>query len=646
MVRPLLVSRCGLPAMTIAVIWIKLVYINVRLSTVWWEADRSLGEWFRPGYFAHGVSMSPEMISSALGAVLIFVAPLFCLPRTWLYPCLLLLDGVLTSLGLADLLHVRFHGDVISSSQLVISPALLEGLRDGLHTLSPSDIVCYLDVLAGLLLAPLYVRLSRRLSLPPKRFARWWSLGAAGVGLILVLPSLPLMSRLSGGLVQDTAPRIDAAFTLGLLPYHVVDASLHVSGERSSVTEADRERAARFLGAIGETRHRPHGAAGYAAGRNVIVVSAESLQAFPLGLKIAGKPVAPNLTAFAEQSWHFVNFHDQTYLGTTSDAEFLAMHSLHPLASGVLSTRFNNNSYRGLPQILADQGYATLSACAAPRGFWDMDKMHRALGFQQSLFEDSYRMTERIGPWLSDRQFFAQTLPRLAELKRPFMAFLLTGSNHHPYRVPAPEQAERFPSIEGTELGRYVSSVNYFDRAFGEFVEGLRRQGLLDTSVIVVYGDHHAFLEDEKALAALLDFSPTDRFAMLRARKSVPLLIRLPEGALAGRRHVAGGHIDIAPTILSLLGIRTETVILGNDLTQGSDSLVVFRDGSFTDGTHYYFRRSTVGRRDVCYEAATGSRVSCAALEGQRRRAEQRLEISDVIIRGNLVPRLAPAAPL
>jgi phosphoglycerol transferase MdoB-like AlkP superfamily enzyme len=272
--------------------------------------------------------------------------------------------------------------------------------------------------------------------------------------------------------------------------------------------------------------------------------------------------------------------------------------------------------------------------------------MHRAFGFQRSSFEDSYRITERIGPWLSDRQFFAQTLPRLAELGGPFMAFLLTSSNHHPYRLPVHEPTERFPSLEGTELGRYITSVNYFDRAFGEFVEGLRRHGLLDTSVIVVYGDHHGFLADDAALAALLGYSPADRFAVLRTRKTLPLLIRLPKGALAGPRHAAGGHIDIAPTILSLLGVETKTVFLGNDLTQGADSLVVFRDGSFTDGAHYYFRRSTVGRGDICYEAATARQVSCTALEEQRRKAEQRLAISDVVIRGNLVPRLAPAEPL
>ena len=76
----------------------------------------------------------------------------------------------------------------------------------------------------------------------------------------------------------------------------------------------------------------------------------------------------------------------------------------------------------------------------APGDFWKMATMHSALGFQRSFFEDSYRLRERIGPWLSDREFFTQTVPTLRTQPTPFMAFLLTASNHHPYRLPAQDK--------------------------------------------------------------------------------------------------------------------------------------------------------------------------------------------------------------
>jgi lipoteichoic acid synthase len=81
-------------------------------------------------------------------------------------------------------------------------------------------------------------------------------------------------------------------------------------------------------------------------------------------------------------------------------------------------------------------------------------------------------------------------------------------------------------------------------------VDKLRDTGLLDKSVILVYGDHQGFLGDPPELANLLGFSERDGFRTLQVRKNVPLLIRLPYKQEAGVRAVAGGHLDIGPTLV------------------------------------------------------------------------------------------------
>jgi phosphoglycerol transferase MdoB-like AlkP superfamily enzyme len=197
----------------------------------------------------------------------------------------------------------------------------------------------------------------------------------------------------------------------------------------------------------------------------------------------------------------------------------------------------------------------------------------------------------------------------------------------------------RLGELEGTLLGDYLHSVHYFDAVFGEFVDLLRERGLLDRSVLVLYGDHHGFLGDSPELARLLGFPERSEYDHLRVRKRVPFLIRLPHGDAAGVRDIAGGHLDIAPTILSLLGIAHEKrVMLGRDLTRAYAPLVVFRDGSFADGTHYFVNRFGPVSASSCYEAATGRAFDCGPLAGLRREARQRLEISDLIIRGDLIP--------
>jgi lipoteichoic acid synthase len=314
---------------------------------------------------------------------------------------------------------------------------------------------------------------------------------------------------------------------------------------------------------------------------------------------------------------------------------------VHPLAAGVLSNHFHHHRFRGLPRVLAERGYATLSACAAPGEFWNMAFMHPALGFQRSFFEETYRVVEHVGLWLSDREFFMQTVPRLRAQPAPFMAFLLTASNHHPYRLPAAEKRLSLGALEGTLLGDYLHSVHYFDRAFGEFVDRLRQERLLDTSVVVVYGDHQGFLGDPPELVRLLGFPEGDEYRTVRVRKNVPLLIRLPHAEAAGVRTATGGHLDIAPTVLSLLGVYDRSsVMLGHDLTHGRHSLVAFRDGSFTNGTIWYVRRGS-GSQGVCYAVATGRAVGCGGIEPARREVRERLRVSDLIVRGDLIPALA-----
>ena len=625
----------------VALLWAKLVYFSALLPSEWWAPDETIIQWMRPAlHIVSAVQTHPEVLGATLAGLLVIVASLLPLPRPSRVLALLVLNLGLTSLGITDLVHVRYYADVVSISDVVMAPMVLGVLPRVVESLSTLNALYYLDIVVGLLLFPWYLRICRRIPPLHRQLRVGIGFGVLGAGLVLAAPTARMAWRNGPGLLGYSSPRIEVAAAIGILPYHLGDLALRLAGGQPTVGEPERQRVTRFLADHSRATQSPSPLFGSAPGKNVIVINAESLQAFPMDLEIDGQPITPRLSAFARESLHFVNFYDQTHLGTTSDAEFAAMHSLHPLAVGVLSNHFSYNQHRGLPQILSEHGYATISACAAPADFWNMRAMHAGLGFQRSFFEDRYQMTERIGPWLSDHAFFTQTMPILDAQPAPFMAFLLTASNHHPYRLPPEHRELSLGALEGTLLGDYLQSVRYFDRAFGAFVDRLRAAGLLDTSVVVIYGDHHGFLGDPPELGRILGVAPGDEYRTLQVRKKVPLMIRLPHAVKAGVKTVIGGHLDIAPTVLSLLGIRHESgLMLGRDLTQEQSSLVVFRDGSFTDGTTWYVHRVglTAG---TCYAVKTGRRVDCAVVHDQRREARNRLEVSDLVIRGNLIQSL------
>ena len=221
------------------------------------------------------------------------------------------------------------------------------------------------------------------------------------------------------------------------------------------------------------------------------------------------------------------------------------------------------------------------------------------------------------------------------------MAYLLTSSNHDPWDLPQKYRTLKLGSMEGTMLGNYLQSVHYFDEAFGALIDGLRSAELLEKSVVVIYGDHQACLEKSTDFNKIMGFPENSEYQNVIVRKKIPLMIRLPNKQSAGIRKTTGGHLDISPTLLALMGISEQNkVMFGNDLTRGKDSFVVFRDGSFVDGKHFLLNRFGSISNSTCYDVRSGRAIDCKALEADRRRAREELEASDSIIRGDLIPEL------
>ena len=80
--------------------------------------------------------------------------------------------------------------------------------------------------------------------------------------------------------------------------------------------------------------------------------------------------------------------------------------------------------------------------------------------------------------------------------------------------------------------------------------------------------------------------------------------------------------------------------MLGDNLTSGTDSFVVFRDGSWVNGSHFVVSRFGGVDRSTCYERKTRVVVDCAPLVEWHQHAREQLEMSDVILQGDLVRAL------
>ena len=608
-------------ALTTTALALKQLYAGYAVESMW--PSYALWEW---------LLRNPSMIAAVAGSSLALTSWTLMLPspaRTWV---LAGANAVVSVIALADILHLRWQGDLVPVTDIVLQPEMLSAAFDSAVVwLHPAHALFFVDIMIVCAVARVAAPRSR---VGAMRLVPLSSVAAVTLlGVLLTAPAL-MISR--AGERDNHALQREAWAVLGVVTYHLIDVFDDDAGDAPAVEEIPVLEA-RLAGrqAAAATPSSLHGVA---RGANVILLSAESLQAFTLGLFVEGQAVTPHLSAFASESVAFTHFYDQTHLGTTSDGEFMALNSLFPAAAGYAVYRFQANGFEALPSVLRHHGYTTVSAVGAGRDFWNAGHMHHKYGIQISYFRDSYVDDRPEERWIDDEAFFQQTAPRLAALPRPFFAFLLSSSNHHPFGVSA--SPLKLGALAGTAVGDYLQSVHRFDAAFGVFIGDLRRAGMLDDTVVALYGDHQAFVSRELELGTLLGYSRDDVVARFMAARRVPFLVRLPGGGDGRVNGTPAGHMDVAPTLFSLLGLQPPSTMLGRDASVAGDGIVAFRDGGFVDATHLFVNGFTPSTT-ACYELLTRTPVPCEALAAKRREARESLRLSDRILTGNLVQQLA-----
>jgi phosphoglycerol transferase MdoB-like AlkP superfamily enzyme len=299
-------------------------------------------------------------------------------------------------------------------------------------------------------------------------------------------------------------------------------------------------------------------------GKNLIIIQVESLENAVINQTIDGQEITPNLNRLANSGLYFNNYYTQVGPGNTADAEFATMNSLYPLADDVAFIDYAKNTYKALPQLLVNNGYKTYSLHGDVPTFWNRSNIYPQLGYQKAFGLNDYVVTRPVGKGpsdLGDEDLFSQSLTRLEGLKQPFMATLITMSSHTPFILPEDLQTLQIPS--NTSLNyqqqQYLESVHYTDKAIGEFIDGLKKDGLYDNSLILIWGDHGSFTNISQALGE-------NNILPELSNSQVPMILLAPGGKIIGTTNIPSSHLDIYPTVANLLGIVPPKSILGQDL--------------------------------------------------------------------------------
>lgn len=333
-------------------------------------------------------------------------------------------------------------------------------------------------------------------------------------------------------------------------------------------------------------------------GANLILISLDTLRADALSMYGGADQASPVLAAFAREAVVFAHARSQS--PHTAPSHMSLFTSLFPSVHGVQNVAVRERPARGqaplivrpmadtiptLADVLAAKGYDTV-------GISNGGNLNPSHGFGNGFRSYSYFLRDLPAHIAKAREWLAHYAKTR---EAPFYFFWHTYEIHSPY-LPPLEYAELFAaddyagplasrvgrfrsesseadwgkekweladqfwldkdSFDASDVqylhGLYHGEVAYTDAKLGTLFAELRAGGLLDTSIVVVLSDHGEQFQEHGSFGHGEIYEEVLR---------VPLLIRLPGGAMGGRRiETPVALMDVMPTLLDLLEIDPASI--------------------------------------------------------------------------------------
>ena len=241
-----------------------------------------------------------------------------------------------------------------------------------------------------------------------------------------------------------------------------------------------------------------------------------------------------------------------------------------PTTGGVLSTHLGIPHHSRLAQatdlahvtlpsfvsVLTENGYSTHYMSAADPA-WDnlgvwMAKWYTAEHYNREREDDSTFMDHAA-------EFVRDTLSKAG---KPFLATLMTRSNHYPFNFAAgmTEEEKARPLQE-----RINVTMNYADRQLARFIRTIQNEDWYKNTYVIIMADH-GFPLGENGVSTMNGGG----FSNI---SWIPFFIH-GKGLDATRDTTTAAQIDIAPTILELAGYAVPNIFMGHNLLRDTETIL------------------------------------------------------------------------
>ncbi|MGL1958748.1 MAG: LTA synthase family protein [Colwellia sp.] len=292
--------------------------------------------------------------------------------------------------------------------------------------------------------------------------------------------------------------------------------------------------------------------------KNLVIILEESLGAQFVS-SLGGLPLTPQIDKLNNEGWAFKKLY-ATGTRSVRGIEAVITGFTPTPARAVVKLDKSQTNFFTIASLLKANNYSTQFIYGGESHFDNMKSFFLGNGFTDIVDFKDIKNPNFVASWgASDGDLFIQAnseIAKLHEVDKPFFTLIFSSSNHDPFEIPegvvtsieyTPEQLAQYDS---KELMRH-KAIQYADYALGEFIDKAKKQPYWKNTVFLVVADHDA-RTGGKSLVPIQNFH-------------IPAVI-LNSGhePISDERVVS--QIDLAPTLLSLMGVTNHSPMIGHDL--------------------------------------------------------------------------------
>ena len=284
---------------------------------------------------------------------------------------------------------------------------------------------------------------------------------------------------------------------------------------------------------------------------NVVIFLEESLGSEFFGcLGRAGESLTPELDRLAlQEGLLFTNIYasgNRTVRGFEG-----VLSSFPPMPGDSIVKRHLSDNVETIARILKRDGYRTLFMYGGRGVFDGMRSFAVRNGYDRFIEQKDFLKPEFATIWgVSDGDLVKKAVEELhaqSQTGEPFLATILSVSNHKPYTYP------KGCISEDPDARTREHAVKYCDYTLGQFFKAARQAPFYTNTIFVVVADHGARVFGSQSVPIrsyeipLIILGP----AVVRQPARVPQL---------------GCSLDVSPTVLGLIGRPYDSLFFGRDL--------------------------------------------------------------------------------